>query len=308
MAEVPHDERPGLVGDAGESRGIREISGPVGDVREQHDRGLAPDGRTQRLRRDPADRVDVDPAHATAALRGDAVDEVAVGGEVVAIDHDLDARRVGGDGGIERRPHHLVEQHGRRVADHGLARRRADRGAADGVADVEGQLHPRLVPAADEAPAPLVARERGEPLDARAQRPAEGVAVEVDQRRLGPDEGVAVAAERVGRVEGRDASVSRSAIVRTDAGLTTGSGRVADVRGVPLAPRRHVVRPDPWQRPDRTSAGSVVVMDELLGGDDGRAAQPLGDLRRTPRAAGRARRCTRPGADRRRATGRRGRR
>ena len=130
-------------------------------------------------------------------LVGDALGDVAVGREVVAVDHDLGAARPGGDRGA----HQLVEQHRGRVADRGLPGRGAEHDPAELVAEGERQVDPALVPAADQPPAPLLVDERREPLGGDRERPAEGVAVEVDQGRVGPDEPVAVGCQRVGGVE-----------------------------------------------------------------------------------------------------------
>ena len=201
VAEVPQDERAGVVGDAGQGCGIREKAGPVGDVA-QHDHGrLGADRALQRFTGDAGGQVDVDPADPPAALAGDALDEVPVGGEVVAVDDDLDSGRIRGVLRIEGGADELVEQHRRRVRDDRLAGCGADRRAPDRVADRERQLHPALVPAADEASTPLVLHERREAVETRPRRTTERVAVEVDERRLRADERVAEFAERVGGVE-----------------------------------------------------------------------------------------------------------
>ena len=87
---------PGVLRDAREGCRIGEVPRPVRHVRQQHDRGLGPDDRRESGCRHPGRQVDVDPAHPPASLAGDAVDEVAIGGEVVAVDDDLDPRRVSG--------------------------------------------------------------------------------------------------------------------------------------------------------------------------------------------------------------------
>jgi kynureninase len=69
------------------------------------------------------------------------------------------------------------------------------------VADRPRPLHPPLVPAADEAPAPLVAHEVVKPARRGPQRPTERVPVEVDEGALGADEAVAERRERVGVIE-----------------------------------------------------------------------------------------------------------
>ena len=109
---------------------------------------------------------------------------------------------------------------------------RPDRRASDAVADLEGQLHPRLVPPADEPAAPVLAQEPLDPLDRRHRRAPERVAVEVDEAGVGAREPLAVVGEAVGavhppgerevRVEGHRAS--RSSVGTTHA-VASHSGR-----------------------------------------------------------------------------------
>ena len=117
VAEIPEDQRAGVVGDAGERRGIGEVAGAVGDVAQDDHRRLGADRLAERVGGHAGGEVDVDPSDTAAPLAGDALDEVAVGREVVAVGHDLDARGVGGVLRVERRADELVEQHRRRVAD-----------------------------------------------------------------------------------------------------------------------------------------------------------------------------------------------
>ena len=91
---------------------------------------------------DPGRQVDIHPPHPPAALAGDAVDEVPVGREVVAVDDDLDARRIRLVLRVERGADELVQQHRGRIADDRLAGRGADGDPADLIADRERQLHP----------------------------------------------------------------------------------------------------------------------------------------------------------------------
>ncbi len=183
-------------------RRVGEVAGAVRDLAQHDHGGLATDRLSQRVRGDARRAVDLDPAHPAAALGGDALDEVAVRGEVVGVDHDLHAGRVRGVPAVERGSDELVQQHGGRVADDGLTRRRPDHGAADRVADLERKIHPGLVPPADQATAPLLVHEPFQPFRAAAQRAAERVAVEIHQRRLGADELVAAGREAIGCIEG----------------------------------------------------------------------------------------------------------
>ena len=87
---------------------------------------------------DPGSGIRLDPADRQPAVGGDSLDDVAVGGEVVPVEHDLGASRIRIKGG----PHELVEQHRRGVADDGLTCGRADHRPADGVSDLERKTHP----------------------------------------------------------------------------------------------------------------------------------------------------------------------
>ena len=182
MAEVPEDERAGVVGDAGQRCGIREESGAVRHVAQQHHRRLGPTASRSASGEHAGRPVHLDPPHAPAPLRRDALDQEAVGGEVVAIHDDLDPGGPRRALRVEGRPQELVEQDRGGVADDGLARRRPDHRAPDRVADGERQRHPRLVPPADQPAAPFVADERLQARGGAPGRPAERVAVEVDQR------------------------------------------------------------------------------------------------------------------------------
>ena len=160
VAQVPEHQRPGVVGDPGQRRRVREPRRAVGDVRAaRRARSLGPTAAASSSGVTPAARStsiqrSVSP-HSSAIAGGD----VAVGREVVAVDHDLGAARPRGD----RRAHQLVEQHGRGVADRGLARRGAQHDPAEVVADRPRQVEPALVPAADQPPAPLLLDEPREP-------------------------------------------------------------------------------------------------------------------------------------------------
>jgi len=169
------------VRDAGERHGVGEVAGAIRDLTQHHDRRLRPDRAAQGIGGDPGGSVDLDPPHPATALGRDALDEVAIRGEVVGVDHDLHAGRVRSVLRVERGADELVEQDRRRVADHGLTGCRADHGAADRVADLERQVHPGLVPSADQAAAPLLVDEPLEPFGAATQGPPERVPVEVDQ-------------------------------------------------------------------------------------------------------------------------------
>ena len=150
--------------------------GPVGDVAEHDERGLRADGRGDLLGRDARLGVGLDPAQ--RAGRAPARCRRARSGRSGSCRCRARSRCARGsavDGGARQ----LVQDDRGRVADERLAGCGAERRAADGVADRERQLHPLLVPAADEPAAPALGEEALDALDARAGRPAERVAVEV---------------------------------------------------------------------------------------------------------------------------------
>ena len=194
VAQVPQHQRAGVVRDRGERRAVGQVQA------ERYATWLSTtsavcsrDGLGQQVGGDAGRGVDVDPAQRQPALAGDAVGDVAVGREVVAVDHDLGAPGPGGHRGA----HQLVEQHRGRVADGDLARRGAQADPADLVAEGQRQVEPALVPAADQPAAPLVGHEVAQPLGRDRQRAAQRVAVEVDEVGVGPDEAVAVRRQRV---------------------------------------------------------------------------------------------------------------
>ena len=194
---VEEHESPGVVGDLGDGRGVGQPGGAVGDVVD-HDQGrLLPHHAPDLLGGETRRGVDVDPAQRHPALLGDPHRDVAVGREVVAVDHDLGASGPGGD----RSPHQLVEQHGGGVTDRDLSRRGPQADTAEVVAEGQRQVEPAFVPAADQADAPLALDERPQPVGGDRQRPAERVAVEIDQRGVGSHEARAIRGERIGVVQ-----------------------------------------------------------------------------------------------------------
>ncbi len=198
VAEVPEDEGPGVVDDRGDRLDVGEVSRAVGDLAEHHDRGPLPHGCADLFDGDARLALDLDPADGQATLGGDALHDVAVGGEVVGVDDDL----VPAGPGVDRGPDQLVEQHGRRVADGRLARGRTEAHPGDLVAQGERQVVPALVPAADESSAPLGLDELAQAGSGGGDRTAEGVAVEVHEGCVGADELGPEAGQRIGVVEG----------------------------------------------------------------------------------------------------------
>ena len=201
VAQVPEDQRARVVGDPGEPGGVGQPGRAVGDVVEHDQRRALADDVAELVGRHSLGGVDLDPAQRQAALGGDALGDVAVGREVVGVDDDLGAGGIRPDGVVDGGAHQLVEPHGRRVADRGLAGRRAQADPRQVVAEGGGQVHPALVPPADEAATPLLVDERGEPLGHGGDGPAERVAVEVDEVGVRAGEAVAERRQGVGGVE-----------------------------------------------------------------------------------------------------------
>jgi hypothetical protein len=166
-------------------------------VADHDERGVGAHGGGHLLGGDARGGVYLDPAQREAELLGDAGRDVPVGREVVAVEHDLAAPGAGGDG----RAHRLVEQHGRRVADDGLARRGTEADPAQLVPDGLRQVEPAFVPAPDQPFAPLLLDEAGEPFAGDSQRTAQRVAVEVHEVARAADEAVTQAGQEVVAVE-----------------------------------------------------------------------------------------------------------
>src|SRR5690606_30416516 len=172
------------VGGLGDGGGVGEPAGSVDDVGEQHQRGVRGHGACDLVCGDAGGDVGVQPAHAAAALGGDALDDVAVGGEVVGEGDDHAAARVLVDGGVDGGAGELVQQDGGGVGEHGLPGRGAEGEGGDPVADPLGPLHPGPVrallgPAADQALRPRVVHELVQPDRGVGDGAPEGVAVEV---------------------------------------------------------------------------------------------------------------------------------
>ena len=235
VTHVEEHERAGVVGDLGDRRDVGQPGGAVGDVVDRHQGGLLPHDLRDLVGGEAGRRVDVDPAEGHPALLRDAHRDVAVGREVVAVDHDLGAPRAGRDGGA----HELVEQHGRGVTDGDLAGSGAQTDAPEIVAEGERQVEPALVPATDQPDAPLVLDEGPQPLAGGRQRSTERVAVEVDQRGAGPHEALAVGGERVGVVHRVAHAASLAARRRAEARPRT------TLTGVTAARAWHSSRPSP---------------------------------------------------------------
>ena len=201
VAQVPEHQRARVVGDPGQLGSVGQPRRAVGHVVE-HDEGRAlPHDLAQLLGSHTGGGVDLDPAQGQPALGGDPLGDVAVGREVVGVDDDLGAGRLGAGDVVDRGAHQLVEPDGRRVADRRLAGGGAQADPGQVVPEGRREVHPALVPAADQAPAPLLLDERAESLDRRRDGASERVAVEVDEVGGGADEALAEVRQRVGDVE-----------------------------------------------------------------------------------------------------------
>ena len=223
VAEVPEHQRAGVVGDPGELGGVGEPGRAVGDVVDHDERGALADGLAELVGRDAGGGVDLDPAQGQPALGGDALGDVAVGREVVGVDDDLGAGGVRADGVVDGGAHQLVEPDGRRVADRGLAGGGAEGDPAEVVAEGRRQVHPALVPAADQPAAPLLLRRRR---SAARPRPRPGDRASCRRSRRGR-----TPRRRSGRGSGASGSAaSSSAAVRGDAVLTPATYRAGPDR------------------------------------------------------------------------------
>ena len=190
VAQVPEDERARCLSGGRDLGHPRQRAGAVVHRRE-HDQRRAARARLLDLGRLRAgDGVGGEHAKLAARPGGQALEDVAVGGEVGGVGDDR-ARP-----GIERRAGELVEVDGRRVRHEHLPRRRPERGRPEPVADRRRCLDP-VVPAGHEPVAPLAdpALERG--LGVVRDR-AERVAVDVDLAPVAERE-PAAEARRAGR-------------------------------------------------------------------------------------------------------------
>ena len=130
----------------------------------------------QGLLADPGVHVGVDQAELTAALRGDALEHVAVSGEIVVVSDDDVAARPGSQRGTGQLVQ--VDRHG--VADEDLPSGSPDQVLGHHVASFGWQPDP-LIPRSDQADTPVLVDDLGDAgLRAHRQR-AERVSVEVDQ-------------------------------------------------------------------------------------------------------------------------------
>ena len=91
VAEVPDDERPGLVGEGGDRVDVGDRGRSVVHVAEGDERDVARmrrQGRGDVVGRRSVDRVGVDPGDLEVPRPGQALQDVAIGREVVPVGHD----------------------------------------------------------------------------------------------------------------------------------------------------------------------------------------------------------------------------
>ena len=151
-----------------------------------------------------------------------------------------------GPGG-DRGPHRLVEQHGRRVADRDLPRRRAEHDPAELVAHGQRQVEPALVPARGSAARPTRSvDERRQPRAGHRERAAQRVAVEVDER------------GRRRRRSGRGSAASGSAASRA-AGRRERQARAMSTPRARAAPGDRPAPPSGWLTAPRAFPTGLVA-------------------------------------------------
>ena len=214
------------------------------------------------------------------ALRGDALDQVAVGGEVVGVDDDLGPRGVARAAARRPRPGPAC-----RAARSSSRRSRVCPGAgsqrdpAELVAEGQRLLEPLLVPAPDQPPAPLLAHEPSPawsasppadgPASCRRSRPA------VCRRRRtarGSDaSGSAASSQRPGRGRGQSGVASRGLhvyrmphcrIVRREGSSPVAGSRCFTRRTISLVADEPHRRADPADPAGRHQP-AVLVVEQL---------------------------------------------
>ena len=192
VAEVPQHQRAGALSGGGDGGHVPARGGLVVDVGQHQHRDV---GTERRL--DLAARHD---AQARAGNAGDrALGDVEVGREVARLAQHHAARRVDAGGFAQGGDQRLEEAGGSGIADDDLVRARADQ-RGDLVAEADGGVDPALIPAADQALAPLARGGVGDRGRRRRRQRAERVAVEVDHA-VGEGEAGAHRCEGVGGVE-----------------------------------------------------------------------------------------------------------
>ena len=202
VRQVPQDERAGVVGEGRDRRQVGDRGGSVVDVAEGHERDVArmrvEDGGDVVDRR-AVDRIRIEPGDLAVAIAGQALEHVPIGREVRPVGDDDPAARAARRAPRSRagRSSTVVESQiatssGRAPSSPVPSRSPTRRGASSQWSQ------PRI-----SSPAHSSVGDPGEPLDRRERRPAERVAVEVDEIRVRDDEPAPERRQRIGRVERR---------------------------------------------------------------------------------------------------------
>jgi hypothetical protein len=198
VAQIPQHHRPGVVDHPGNRCQVKDSTAPVRHMREADQRGLGTAGgeRDAKLAHaEPGVDIAVYEPQLKTPLTGNALENVAVGREIVVIgDDDRPARAC-----VQRGARQLVQVDRGVVTDQDLASRRAQQVRTEQVADPHWQADP-AVPRADQAGTPLIAHYLADPLGGGAWQPAEGIAVEVDQPGVIENELFTQAGQRVGGI------------------------------------------------------------------------------------------------------------
>ncbi len=111
MAEVPQRQRAGVVDEVCDAGHVGAVPRPVRDVAQHHERRVRPERGGDVGDGGAGVVLRVQPADGETALAGDALHDEAVGGEVVAVDHDFRAAGTGSDRGARQ----FVEEHARGI-------------------------------------------------------------------------------------------------------------------------------------------------------------------------------------------------
>jgi hypothetical protein len=147
VAEIP-DQRSGRLG--GDALDVGQRTGAVGDMGEAHQGDLAAAACARHVGRSRSlDRVRLEAGQLTAMPAGQAVEYVAVGGEIAAVGDDRPLA------GLEHGGGELEEVDGGGVGHDHLTRLGAEHTLGEQVAGPLGQIDPR-VPAGHQVGAPLI--------------------------------------------------------------------------------------------------------------------------------------------------------
>src|ERR1017187_7947144 len=195
VAQVPEHQCAGPVRDLGDGRHVGQSAAAVRHVGQADQRGVLGDGRPDRIGGQAL--VDVGRQHAElrAAGRRDSLEHMAVAGEVVLVSADHVPPRPG----AQCRRGQLVQVDRGVVGDDDLSGGRAGE-LADQVTRAPGQVGP-VIPRPGQGGAPFGPDHAVHPRHGGQRKRAQGITVEVDQRRVVQGEPRPVAAQRIRRVQ-----------------------------------------------------------------------------------------------------------